>query len=242
MSASRLFARKASETGGNGSRRVLGTASEGRGARAPRSPRSGIYLRLLRDARPYARRIAALTLLSLLATPLALLLPIPLKIAVDSVIGSQPPPAILDSLLPTAATQSDTGLLITVGVMFVAIALLDPTRGAGESDPRDPRRRAAADPLSDDPVPPCSAPLALLSRPASGGRFDLSHPVGCLEHPRPRGGAVPTARRALDVRGDPLRHRTDQLGACARSARGRARADCDRQGLCEAAARGLAHG
>ena len=46
--------------------------------------------------RPYAPRIVALTLLSLLAAPLALLLPVPL-IAVDSVIGSQPPPPVLDA-------------------------------------------------------------------------------------------------------------------------------------------------
>ena len=61
---------------------------------------------------------------SLLAAPLALLLPVPLKIAVDSVIGSQPPPPVLDALLPGAATESDTALLVTVGLLFVAIAFL----------------------------------------------------------------------------------------------------------------------
>ena len=84
----------------------------------------GIYVRLLREVRPYAPRVVALTLLSLLAAPLALLLPVPLKIAVDSVIGSQPPPPVLDALLPGAATESDTALLVTVGLLFVAIAFL----------------------------------------------------------------------------------------------------------------------
>jgi ATP-binding cassette, subfamily B, bacterial len=125
MSPSRPFARQAPGTTGNGSRRVLHRAGQRAGeSTALRSRRSGIYLRLLRDARPYAPRIGALTFLSLLATPLALLLPVPLKIAVDSVVGSQPPPAILEALLPAAATHSDTALLITVGVMFVAIAFL----------------------------------------------------------------------------------------------------------------------
>jgi ATP-binding cassette, subfamily B, bacterial len=138
MWASRRFAKQASGNG-NGSRWVLREARErvgtggqpagpatqaaGPGAAAG-SPRSGIHRRLLRDARPYRARVAALTLLSLLATPLALLLPVPLKIAVDSVIGNQAPPAILEGLLPGAATSSDTALLITVGVMFIAIACL----------------------------------------------------------------------------------------------------------------------
>ena len=126
MSANRHTPSRTSETGGNGSRRAPSAASDrADGLRTPpRHARSSVYRRLLRDARPYAPRIATLTLLSLLATPLALLLPVPLKVAVDSVIGSQPPPAILDDLLPTAATQSDTALLITVAVVFVAIVFL----------------------------------------------------------------------------------------------------------------------
>jgi len=87
--------------------------------------RPGIYRRLLRETRPYAPRIAALAFLSVLATPLALLLPVPLKIAVDSVIGSQPPPAILDGLLPGVATESDTALMLTLALLFVAIAFLN---------------------------------------------------------------------------------------------------------------------
>jgi ATP-binding cassette subfamily B protein len=87
--------------------------------------RPGVYRRLLRDTRPYAWRIAALTFLSLLATPLALLLPVPLKIAVDSIIGAQPPPAILEGLLPGVATQSDTALLVSIALLFVAIAFLN---------------------------------------------------------------------------------------------------------------------
>src|SRR6476659_7374372 len=47
-----------------------------------------LYRRLVAEARPYWPHTLAYLLLSLLATPLALLAPLPLKIAVDSVIGS----------------------------------------------------------------------------------------------------------------------------------------------------------
>ena len=120
----RRFAERGSEDSRDGSDRLLREAGERLGGSPPRLRRSGVFVRVLRDARPYAPQIGALTLLSLLATPLALLLPVPLKIAVDSVIGSHPPPGILDAVLPAAATNSDTGLLITVALMFVAFAFL----------------------------------------------------------------------------------------------------------------------
>ena len=124
MSPKRRFADQCSEASGDGSGRLLREAGERVGVSPPHLRRQGVYGRLLRDARPYGPRIAALTFLSILATPLALLLPVPLKIAVDSVIGSQPPPAILESVLPAALTHSDTALLITVAVAFIAIAFL----------------------------------------------------------------------------------------------------------------------
>jgi ATP-binding cassette, subfamily B, bacterial len=124
MSPRQRFDSRASVTRGDGAQRLLREAGRRVGAPAPRFGRSGVYARLLRDARPYAGRIGALTFLSILATPLALLLPVPLKIAVDSVIGSQPPPAILEAALPSTVTHSDTALLITVAVTFIAIAFL----------------------------------------------------------------------------------------------------------------------
>ncbi len=51
-----------------------------------------LYRRLLRQARPYWPYIGGIFLLSLLSSPLSLLTPLPLKIAVDSVIGSHPLP------------------------------------------------------------------------------------------------------------------------------------------------------
>src|SRR5207245_5554890 len=61
--------------------------------------------------------------LGLLAPPLALLTPLPLKIAVDSVIGSRPLPHFLRGWLPQALTGSDSALLaLAVGfVVFSAV-------------------------------------------------------------------------------------------------------------------------
>ena len=83
-----------------------------------------LYRRLLRQARPYWPHIGGVLLLSLLSTPLALLTPLPLKIAVDSVLGSQPLPGFLDVLLPTAVARSASAVLILAVGLTVGIALL----------------------------------------------------------------------------------------------------------------------
>ena len=92
-----------------------------------------LYRRLWRQARPYRPHIGGLFLLGLLSTPLALLTPLPLKIAVDSVIGSHPLPRFLDALLPAAATYSKTAGLVLVGGLLVAIALLNQLQGLASS-------------------------------------------------------------------------------------------------------------
>lgn len=83
-----------------------------------------LYRRLLRQARPYWLHIIGYLLISLLATPLALLTPLPLKIAVDSVIGTDPAPRVLTALLPASARQSNTALLILSAGLLVVIVLL----------------------------------------------------------------------------------------------------------------------
>jgi len=60
-----------------------------------------IYCRLLRHARPYWGHIAATFVLSLFAGPIALLAPVPLKIAADCVIGGRPLPGPLAAVVPT---------------------------------------------------------------------------------------------------------------------------------------------
>ena len=92
-----------------------------------------LFRRLLRQARPYWLHIAGVFLVSLLSTPLALLTPLALKIAVDSVIGSHPLPGFLDALLPSFATESDRALLVFAAVLFVAVALLSQLQQLGSN-------------------------------------------------------------------------------------------------------------
>lgn len=88
-----------------------------------------IYRRVLEQARPYRFQILALLALSLLSTPLGLLTPLALKIAVDSVIGDAPLPGFVDALLPASATGSANALLVTTAIMFVVIALVSQIQG-----------------------------------------------------------------------------------------------------------------
>jgi ATP-binding cassette subfamily B protein len=80
--------------------------------------------RLLLQARPYWPHIVGVLLLSLSATPIALLTPLPLTITVDSVIGSHPLPQFLNALLPSgiASTKSAT-LGIAVGLLLLVTIL-----------------------------------------------------------------------------------------------------------------------
>src|SRR5256712_3720226 len=88
-----------------------------------------LYRRLWRQVRPYRMYIGGLLLLSLLSTPLAVLAPLPLKIAVDSVIGSHPVHRFLGALLPAAAEHSRTAVLALAAVLLVAIAVLSQLQG-----------------------------------------------------------------------------------------------------------------
>jgi len=83
-----------------------------------------LYARLLGEVRPYWPQLVGTLLVSLLSIPLVLLSPLPLKIAVDSVIGTKPPPEFLAWLLPQSFVFSENGLLIAVTGLFVIISLL----------------------------------------------------------------------------------------------------------------------
>ena len=82
-----------------------------------------LYRRLLLEARPCWPHIFALFLLSLLSIPLSLLTPLPLKLVVDSVVGSHPLPLFLQALGLDARQDRESVLLFSVG-LIVAIALL----------------------------------------------------------------------------------------------------------------------
>lgn len=86
-----------------------------------------LYRRLLLQARPYRLHIVGIFLLSLLSTPLALLAPLPVKIAVDNVIGSDPLPGFLAPLLPVP--HSDSAVLVLAVGLLVTVALLGQLQG-----------------------------------------------------------------------------------------------------------------
>lgn len=88
----------------------------------------GLYRKLLLQARHYWLHILGIFLLDLLATPLALLSPVPLKIAVDSVLGSEALPGFLEALLPATTRSSANVLALAVGLL-VGIVLLSQLRG-----------------------------------------------------------------------------------------------------------------
>ncbi len=91
-----------------------------------------VMRRLFRQARPYWPHIGAIFLIQLLAIPLALLMPVPLKIAVDSVAGSDPLPGFLEPLVPDAITASSLWLLVFAAALQVLIVLMAELRGLCE--------------------------------------------------------------------------------------------------------------
>src|SRR6516164_4521446 len=83
-----------------------------------------LYGRIIRQIRPYWSHLLGVFLLSTLASPISLLVPLPLKIAVDSAIGSHPLPSFLAVLLPGSATSSPTVILGVAVALLIAISLL----------------------------------------------------------------------------------------------------------------------
>jgi ATP-binding cassette, subfamily B, bacterial len=83
-----------------------------------------LYRRLVLEVSPYCLYLGGLLLVTLLSTPLALLTPLPLKIAVDSIIGSHPLPPFLQAVLPDALKTSSNGILGFVIVLTIGIAIL----------------------------------------------------------------------------------------------------------------------
>jgi ATP-binding cassette, subfamily B, bacterial len=88
-----------------------------------------VYLRIMAEARPFWPHLALTFVVGLLATPLALLTPVPVKVAVDNVLGSEPLPAVIASLAPDALQQTNTGMLALVGGLVILIGTLTYLRG-----------------------------------------------------------------------------------------------------------------
>ncbi len=92
---------------------------------APEKNYSGfsVFRRVLKEARSYWPHLGGIFLLGLLAAPLALLLPVPLKIAVDSVIGKEPLPGVIQFFLPESISQSPASFLILAVVLQILVVL-----------------------------------------------------------------------------------------------------------------------
>ena len=83
-----------------------------------------LYLRLFRWARPYWAHLVGLFLLSLLATPLALLVPLPLKIALDSGLGSKPLPHLIQPFMPVSLRLTPSSALLFAVGLLIAVTIL----------------------------------------------------------------------------------------------------------------------
>ena len=81
--------------------------------------------RILGEARLYWPYIAGIFFLNLLATPFSLLTPLPLKIAVDSVLGSDSLPVFLVTNVPSAWLVTKTNLLLFASGLVLLIAFLN---------------------------------------------------------------------------------------------------------------------
>src|SRR5215467_5072062 len=91
-------------------------------------------VRLLRllfaEVRRYWPGILAALVLDLAATPLTLLAPVPLKVAVDSVVGHKQLPAFLAIVVPNEVQRSPGLLLASVAILQIAVLLLTQVQGA----------------------------------------------------------------------------------------------------------------
>jgi ATP-binding cassette, subfamily B, bacterial len=83
-----------------------------------------LYQRVLEQARPHWTKIIGIFGLELLASPLSLLTPLPLKIAVDSAIGDHPLPGFLQQMLPATFIGSHAAALGVAVALLILLAIL----------------------------------------------------------------------------------------------------------------------
>jgi ATP-binding cassette, subfamily B, bacterial len=78
---------------------------------------------------PFRLQLTCLAAVVLLSIPLSLLTPVPLTLAVDSIIGSRPLPALLQAWVPLSIQQSTTALFLLMFLAFIGIALCTHLQG-----------------------------------------------------------------------------------------------------------------
>jgi len=94
---------------------------------------SSILRQLWQQARPYWPHIGGILAMDLLATPLALLSPLALKLVVDNVLGTEPLPRFLVPVLPDDWQASSTAILIFAAFLLVVVAALSQLQSLGAS-------------------------------------------------------------------------------------------------------------
>jgi ATP-binding cassette subfamily B protein len=92
-----------------------------------------LYVRTLKQAKSCWPSLTGLFVLSMLSMPLGLLAPIPLKLAVDSVLGSQPLPGALAWILPGGANPDWVAALLLTTILIVVISVLSQLQGVATS-------------------------------------------------------------------------------------------------------------
>jgi len=88
------------------------------------STHTSVMRKVVRQVSPCALELVGVLLVSLLSVPLALLAPLPLKVAVDSVIGSAPLPASVSRWLPASVAGSWSATLTLAVALLLAVAVL----------------------------------------------------------------------------------------------------------------------
>src|SRR5437667_12761949 len=91
------------------------------GTGSPQSPRVGTARRVIGEMRPRRGLLVALLAVDLAGVPLTLLTPVPLKIAVDSVLGSRPLPTVLTRAVPQWIVTPRLHPLLLVAALEVLI-------------------------------------------------------------------------------------------------------------------------
>src|SRR5438445_6897001 len=92
--------------------------------RAEAKRERGVLRRLLGELRPYTLSVIGVFFVLLSATPLTLLTPVPLKIIVDSVLGTQPLPSYLKAVFPWLSGLSASLLVVFAISMLLVLTLL----------------------------------------------------------------------------------------------------------------------
>ena len=89
---------------------------------------NGTLRRVLREVRPDGPRILAVLVIDLLAVPLFLLAPIPVKIAIDSVLGGKAVPGYISAIVPDGWLGTSSRVLALAAALAVVVVLLEQLR------------------------------------------------------------------------------------------------------------------